>query len=83
MDTLSALNHVAFLKHRAESAGATLILKLPKFRLAEPTEEWTDITVAELAADVEAVAHFLAAQLRINGILPRSVVSVWLVFFFF
>ncbi len=79
MDELSAFNHVAFLQHRANVDGNSLILKLPRLRGTEPTEDWSDITVAKLAADVEAVALFLTVQLK-PSVAPRSVVSVWSVF---
>jgi hypothetical protein len=79
MDELSGFNHVAFLQHRATLDGNSLILKLPRLRGTEPTEEWSDITVAKLAADVDAVALFLTVQLKAS-VAPRSVVSVWSVF---
>ncbi|KAF9529511.1 acetyl-CoA synthetase-like protein [Crepidotus variabilis] len=76
MDTALELNHVALLQHQAKHNGDTILLKLPIQRGSEPCREWTTVTVAEFAADVDRVAIFLLAQMTARSIPPRSVVTL-------
>lgn len=76
---LSTSNHLAVLQYRAEVDGSAYILKIPKSNQAPDAAslEWANITIAQLAADVNTVAHFLAAELKAKAIPLRSVVSLW------
>ncbi|KAJ7635339.1 hypothetical protein FB45DRAFT_1143545 [Roridomyces roridus] len=67
------LNQIALLHDRAQTSGGTILLKLPKPGCAG---EWTDVTVAEFAAEVDRVASVLASTLKSSGVSPGSVVGV-------
>ena len=74
MDVALELNHLALLQHRAKTRGNTVLLKILK--RSEPIQQWTNVTVAEFAADVDRVANFLVTELKARDIPARSVVSV-------
>ncbi|KAG5639778.1 hypothetical protein H0H81_000058 [Sphagnurus paluster] len=76
MDAELEQNHIALLQHRAKNSGDTVLLKLPILRGLEPCLEWNNITVAEFAADVDRVAHFLMREIQARAIPPRSVVTL-------
>jgi len=76
MDIALEHNHIALLQHQAKNCGNTVLLKLPIERGSEPCQEWTTITVAEFAAEVDRVAHFLMSDLKARAIPPRSVVTL-------
>ena len=76
MDIALEHNHIALLQHQAKNNGNTALLKLPIESGPEPCREWTTITVAEFAAEVDRVAHFLMSELKARAIPPRSVVTL-------
>ena len=73
-------NPIAVLQHQAKTSGNTVLFKLPVLRQSGPPQEWTDVTVAEFAADVDRVASFLVTELKARDIPPRSVVTLMYVF---
>lgn len=75
---LSTSNHLAVLQYRAKAEGSVSIFKIPKPIHSEASAmEWSNITIAQLAANVNTVAHFLTTELKAKGVPPRSVVSLW------
>ncbi|KAJ6556429.1 acetyl-CoA synthetase-like protein [Mycena capillaripes] len=78
MDVVLELNHIALLQDRAKDSGDTILFKLPRLRGSEPSQEWTDITVAEFTAHVERVASHLFTELKAREIPAGSVIGVLL-----